>query len=296
MRFTVTLPKRLLMLLFTFIIGYVLVSVIAFLIQKIAGPDSVPGIRILMVLQDLFMFIAPAVLTAVIITRQPAELMLLDRRPFWPGLILGLCVMVASCPAMNLIIHLNESIPLPESIEQVLRQMEDAAAGTIDSLYSGHSVGSLVMGLLIVAILAGLSEEIFFRGALQRILSTGGLNAHAAIWITAAVFSVMHLQFYGLIPRMLLGAFFGYMLWWSRSLWVPIILHIFNNALYVVAQWFAYGKEESSLDTIGTTASLSDIIIVCVSVALTVLGLIVIRKWKIENGKLNENGELKIDN
>lgn len=292
MRFTVTLPKRLLMLLFTFIIGYVLVAVIAFIIQKIAGPESVPGIRILMVMQDLFMFIAPAVLTAVIITRQPAELMLLDRRPFWPGLILGLCVMVASCPAMNLIIHLNESIPLPEPIEQVLRQMEDTAASTIDTLYAGHTVGSLVMGLLIVAILAGLSEEILFRGALQRILSTGGLNTHAAIWITATVFSLMHLQFYGLIPRMLLGAFFGYMLWWSRSLWVPIILHAFNNALYVVAQWLSNGEEETAIDTLGTTASLTDISLVAVSVAFTVVGIILIRRTfsKIENG------ELKIEN
>ncbi|MDE7376728.1 MAG: CPBP family intramembrane metalloprotease [Muribaculaceae bacterium] len=285
MRFTVTLPKRLLMLLFTFIIGYVLVAVIAFIIQKIAGPESVPGLRILMVMQDLFMFIAPAVLTAVIITRQPAELMLLDRRPFWPGLIMGLCVMVAAIPAMNLIIHLNESIPLPEPIEQVLRQMEDTAAGTIETLYAGHTVGSLVMGMLIVAILAGLSEEILFRGALQRILSTGGLNTHTAIWITAAVFSLMHLQFYGLIPRMLLGAFFGYMLWWSRSLWAPIILHAFNNAIYVVAQWFANGEEESALDALGTTVSLSDIIIVCVSVALTVLGIIIARRnfSKIDN-------------
>lgn len=278
MRFTVTLPKRLLMLLFTFIIGYVLVAVIAFLIQKFAGADSVPGMRILMVMQDLFMFIAPAVLTAVIITRQPAELMLLDKRPFWPGLVLGLCAMVASCPAMNLIIHLNESIPLPEPIEQVMRRMEDTAAATIDSLYAGHTVGSLVMGLLIVAILAGLSEEILFRGALQRILSTGGLNVHAAIWITAAVFSLMHLQFYGFVPRMLLGAFFGYMLWWSRSLWVPVILHIFNNALYVVAQWLSNGEEENAIDTLGTTGSLTDITLVVVSVALTVIGIILARR------------------
>lgn len=278
MRFTVTLPKRLLFLLFTFIIGYVLVAVISFFIMKFAGPDSVPGIRILMVMQDLFMFIAPALLTAVVITRQPAELMLLDRRPFWPGAIIALCVMVCSIPAMNLIIRLNESIPLPEPLEQAFRQMEDAAAGTIAVMYEGHSVGSLIMGILIVAILAGLCEEIFFRGALQRILSTGGLNTHAAIWITAAVFSSMHLQFYGLVPRMLLGAFFGYMLWWSRSLWVPILLHIFNNALYVITQWLSGGDEEAVLDSFGTTASFSDIVLVISSVALTVVGIILAKR------------------
>lgn len=289
MRFTVTLPKRLLMLLFTFIIGYVLVAVIAFVIQKFAGADSVPGLRILMVMQDLFMFIAPAVLTAVIITRQPAELLMLDRRPVWPGLILGLCVMVASLPAMNMVIHLNESIPLPEPIEQAFRQMEDAAAGTIDTLYAGHTVGSLVMGLLIVAILAGLSEEILFRGALQRILSTGGLNAHAAIWLAALVFSAMHLQFYGLVPRMLLGAYFGYMLLWSRSLWVPVMLHIFNNALYVVVQWSTYGQDTSTLDSIGTTASPSDIILVACSAALTALGIILTRRTMLKTAPLTPN-------
>lgn len=290
MRFTVSLSKRLLFLLCAFIIGYVLVGIVGFIIQKIAGPDSVPGIRILMVIQDLFLFIAPAILTAVIITRQPAELLQVARRPFWPGLLIALCVMVCSIPAMNLIISLNQSIPLPEPIEQAFRQMEDTAAGMVDSLYAGHTVGSLVMGILIVAILAGLSEEMLFRGALQRILSTGGINIHAAIWISAFIFSALHLQFYGLVPRMLLGAFFGYSLYWSRSLWVPIILHAFNNALYVIAQWFTAGNEEaeSAIDSVGTTASIPDITLIVTSLALTALGIILARRTfvKMENEKL----------
>ncbi|MDE6395798.1 MAG: CPBP family intramembrane metalloprotease, partial [Muribaculaceae bacterium] len=96
-------------------------------------------------------------------------------------------------------------------------------------------VGSLVVSVLIVGILAGFSEELFFRGALQRLLSSAnGIKPIAAIFISAFIFSFIHFQFYGFFPRLILGIYFGYLLYRTGSLWIPAIVHAFNNSLYII--------------------------------------------------------------
>ena len=102
-------------------------------------------------------------------------------------------------------------------------------------LMGTDTIGSIIMSILIIGLLAGFSEN-FFRGALQRLLSTAGRNIHVAVWLTAFIFSAVHMQFYGFVPRMLLGAMFGYMAVWSGSLWIAVIAHATNNSLVVIAQ------------------------------------------------------------
>lgn len=285
MQFSVSLGKRLLLLLFIFVIGFFIVSIIsAFALTKF-GADSTPAVRIVTVFQDLFMFIFPAVITAVLITRQPAELLELNKRPPLMPLLFGILALIFSIPAMNFLIHLNESIPLPEELASALRAMEDNAAGMVIAMQGPHTVPNLIMSLLIVSIFAGLSEEILFRGAFQRIMATGGVNAHAAIWIAAIVFSAMHMQFFGFFPRLLLGAFFGYLLWWTRSLWIPIILHAFNNGMYVVSEWIYNGKSEDSTSVLNDIGTGDDLLLNIASVAITAICLWLARKSSMSIGK-----------
>jgi len=84
-----------------------------------------------------------------------------------------------------------------------------------------------------------LGEELLFRGVVQRILTEMTRNHHWGIWLSAALFSALHLQFFGFIPRLLLGAIFGYLLVWSGSLWLPILAHFVNNAGAVIALWLS---------------------------------------------------------
>jgi membrane protease YdiL (CAAX protease family) len=107
-------------------------------------------------------------------------------------------------------------------------------------MLAGTSWKDLVASLFIVALVAGTGEEFFFRGLLQRILITGWTKQpengslascpkgviHAVIWIVAFLFSAIHLQFFGFFPRLLLGAWFGYLLWWTGSIWVPVAAHV----------------------------------------------------------------------
>ncbi|HMR19324.1 MAG TPA: CPBP family intramembrane metalloprotease, partial [Sphingobacterium sp.] len=76
-------------------------------------------------------------------------------------------------------------------------------------------------------------------------------NHHLAIWITAVVFSAIHFQFYGFFPRLLLGAFFGYMMAWTQNIWVPVVAHFINNAsVTLLAFYFTkQGKTYADLQT-----------------------------------------------
>ena len=282
MQFTLPFGKRLLLLLFAFIIGFFITSVIAAFSTHIFGSDSTKALRIVAVMQDIFAFIMPAIIAAVLCTRRPAQLLCIDRRiPLWP-LLISICAMAASIPAMNLAISLNQQIPLPESIEHTLKAMEDNASAMVEALQGPHTVANLLMSILIVGIFAGLSEEILFRGALQRLMSTGGVNPHAAIWIAAIIFSLLHLQIYGFVPRMLLGAFFGYTLLWTRCLWVPVILHSLNNTLYLCAQWSSSG--DSLVDTIGAEGNILPAV---ASAAATAALLVILRRASLK-GRIQE--------
>lgn len=277
MKLSLTLGRRLTLLLCFFIAGYVLVSLLAVVIIMAFGETSTPAMRILTVLQDIIVFIVPAVGTAMLVTKRPDKLLAIDRRPPLIPTLLAIATLLVSIPAMNRVIALNESIELPQNIAQTLKDMEAGAAGMIAAVTGPHTIPNLIMTILIVGIMAGLSEELLFRGCLQRLLTTGGISPHAAIWIGAFVFSLLHLQFYGFIPRMLLGAFFGYLLWWTGSVWVPVILHITNNTFFLVEQYRNFGAENAQ-----ATATDSNLILVAVSALLTAFGLYLIHRKRID--------------
>lgn len=260
------------------LVFFICAAVIGFIIANVAGgfilmkfPHSTAAMRIAAVCQSLFQLILPSIATAMVVTRRPATFLVVDKTPKVTTLLLATAALLASIPAMNSIISLNESITLPSSmkwLEDAMRTMEDNAAATISLLQGDGSAGDLLMNILIIGVLAGFGEELFFRGTLMRLMTTAGKNVHTAIWLTAILFSAIHLQFYGFVPRMLLGAYFGYLLYWSKSLWIPIAIHAANNIIYVTIQWVSErgGEDAAEIDNIGKSG---DWTAIAASVALT---------------------------
>lgn len=282
MNLALTMAKRLMLLIFIFVIGFFIVGVVSSVVMHVFGV-STPALRIITVLQDLMVFILPAIVTAMMVTRRPDLLLCVGRAPALNPTLIAVCTLLCSIPAMNYVIWLNTNIPLPSYIYDALMSMEQNAESTIEALMGPHTVPNLIVSVLIVGVLAGVSEEIFFRGGLQRLLVTGGVNHHVAIWATAFFFSLLHMQFFGFVPRMLLGAFFGYLLYWTGSLWVPVLLHAINNSIYVVAGWINYGTDSpAAVDAIGSG---TDIAYVILSAALTVIGIILLQRGKTMNNE-----------
>ena len=249
---TYTMPpaRRLLLLALLFVAGLCVAGIVGGLLMDIASPARLLAMtRIATVLQDILMLVVPAVASAVLVTRRPARLLGVDTTPGPAVYIAALLALVCASPAMTAVIEWNASLHLPASmasVEAALRAMEERAGGAVEFMLGPHTPGNLAVSLLLVGVLAGVSEELFFRGALQRLLGSGQLSPVAAVWVAALVFSAVHLQPFGLVPRLLLGAYFGYLLLWTGSVWVPATVHVANNALYVLLRYFT-GSGESDL-------------------------------------------------
>lgn len=182
-------------------------------------------------------------------------------------------------PAIGLMAMLNEQMQLPEwmgTVEEWMRQQEEAGAALTELLINGGGFLPLASNLIVVALAAGITEEFLFRGALCQTLSRFGLNHHAVIWIAAILFSAFHLQFYGFLPRMVLGAYFGYLLYWSRCIWLPVLAHFTNNAVAVIGMSTPALKNNEFITGEVTEPNLQSYIVMAV-VFLGLFGILMIR-------------------
>ncbi len=139
--------------------------------------------------------------------------------------------------ADSAIIEWNQNIHFPDFLkffETWARAKEDEMATMTKLLTQFHSFGEFVTGFLVIAVIAGVCEEMLFRGIIQSELYRGTNNIHVAIWISAFLFSVIHFQFFGFVPRLLLGALFGYLYYWSGNIFVPMFAHLVNNGFSVI--------------------------------------------------------------
>ena len=125
--------------------------------------------------------------------------------------------------------------------------------------------------------LTGIGEEMLFRGTIQRIFSEGKVNTHIAVWCSAFIFSALHFQLFGFIPRMLLGAFFGYLYVWSGSLWLPILAHALNNSLSTLTY---YDAAIDTLPWIGNhpTPALAIVSAIATALMVTLYIMCIVRK------------------
>lgn len=171
--------------------------------------------------------------------------------------LMMLLIYFASMPALNQIVYWNQEMHLPESLsgfEEWCRRMEKLAEDQTSGLLNTTGIFPTAMNILVIGVLTGIGEEFFFRGGLQRILTYCKVNPHVAIWTTAVVFSALHFQFFGFIPRILLGAMFGYLYWWSGNIWVNSAAHALNNSLVIISNWcINKGFLSEEFDMMGVT-------------------------------------------
>ncbi|MBP6386824.1 MAG: CPBP family intramembrane metalloprotease [Pseudarcicella sp.] len=164
-------------------------------------------------------------------------------------------LVIAIMPLNEWINALNKQIPLPESLKWMIEK-EDAAAKLTHFLVNFKSIEEFIIGLIVIAGLAAVGEEITFRGVLQNLILKSTQNHHIAIWASAIIFSAIHVQFLGFFPRMLLGALFGYLYFWSNNLWIPILAHFINNGFVLLMSYLYQNKtiqtnpDDIQIDTI----------------------------------------------
>ena len=249
-------------------------------------PLSVNELKWVQLIQTAALFLLPPFLMAFLWNKQPLEWLKLKSETRGYGLW-AIFLMLMALPAINLVGYFNQQMSLPaflEPLEQWMKTAEANAAHLTEQFLSVTTFDGLIINILLMALLPAVAEELTFRGVLQNLfevkdetLKKKGNRVHIAIWCSAILFSAIHMQFYGFLPRMLMGALFGYALVWTGSLWIPILMHFTNNAMAVILYFLAIrsGWDMDKVDTIGTNDTLW---LGVVSLVLTIIGIYAFRR------------------
>jgi membrane protease YdiL (CAAX protease family) len=205
---------------------------------------------------------------------------------FWVLIVLGLTLGGMFFNAF--LIDFNSHLVLPESLSELEAWMKESETQMMELtkfLTDFENIQELLAGILVIGVLAGIGEEVFFRGLIQPKIRLYTGSIHWGIWLTAIIFSAIHMQFYGFLPRMFLGAIFGYLYVYSGSLVYPILAHILNNSITVLLIYLSkQGKIDFDIESTDQ-----------VSYPLAFLGLLVLLVGIYYFKRLNLRDDGKLD-
>lgn len=227
------------MRVFMFLIILLVSSLIGAAVSSIFVFAGDTGMKIAQGISSVFMFVVPPIVYYCLTRKEHAmqELGFRSLTPPWWLIIIGVALMFVSLPVTNQLTVWNEAMKLGgpfETLETWIKTLEDTAAAATEKMLNVDTIGGLLANLLIIALIPAVGEELTFRGVLQQSLTRGIKNPHVAILLSAALFSFIHFQFYGFLPRMFLGILLGYMFYITGSLWTSILMHFLNNGTAVV--------------------------------------------------------------
>lgn len=219
------------------------------------NPMTIGLMYIAQVIGVLLLFILPSISFSIFWTKPGIHYLGITTKPAIVTLIIAALGMLFAMPIINWLADLNQHMKLPEAfsgMETWMKDSEEKATELTEVFTKGTSVSKLILNLFVMAFMAAFSEELFFRGLLQKVLIECLKNKHIAIWIGAALFSAFHMQFYGFFPRMMMGAYLGYMFLWSGSIWPGMLAHFANNGIGVFLIWLTNrGAFVADVDKIG---------------------------------------------
>jgi len=239
-------------------------------------PRMIYFIRGLLLIQFLGLFLIPSLLFAYFSDPKPFRYLGLkqpNKNIYW---ILAVVIMFLAIPAVEYIGMLNQKMSLGADTQKWMKSMEEEAAKQIQFMLAKHTVGELITNLIFISLFAGVGEELFFRGILQRLFIRAFKNPWMGIVFTAAIFSAFHFQFFGFFPRLALGVVLGVIYWYSGSLWAAIIAHFIYDAFIIVLVYINPEIAKNPDQSIMNANSLLPLAVV--SIALTVWLILIMKK------------------
>jgi membrane protease YdiL (CAAX protease family) len=190
--------------------------------------------KLLLLLSSLGMFVLPAFIFSKLISFKGDDYLMLRMKPNWKMLLSLLILIPALFPISNALQEFNSQLRLSENIQE----MQDANLEVFAAITSGTSWGSFAFNILLLAVIPAIGEELIFRGIIMRLLARVANNIHAGIWVSGFLFSLMHGQPHNFLPMMMMGVLLGYLLVWSGTIWVPIVVHLLFNSTTLIVTFF----------------------------------------------------------
>jgi membrane protease YdiL (CAAX protease family) len=259
--------------------------------------NDVAFMRYLLIIQDISLLFVPSIIILWLMKPESAAGL--------PGLKMpqlkeiGLVVIMTFCifPVTSFTGQINSAIHLPgwlSGVEHWMIEKEDKADNLINMFITSNTFWVMILNLLTIALIPAIAEELIFRGVFQKIFNNLFKSGHIAIWFTAFIFSTMHFQFFGFIPRFILGLVFGYLFFWGGTLWLPVISHFINNAFPVILEYMQ-GKEKINAPTDTTLLKQAIALPLPIVIILVILFYFRNRSKDYDNVKLNEGPASETD-
>jgi membrane protease YdiL (CAAX protease family) len=256
----------------------------------VADPEYAMVQRLVMLSTHLGMFVGASFAAAWLFASRNSVRRELGLRtlPSVQVLVLLPLLMFALTPVVNALYSLNLQWQAPAEV----LEMEEKSMTLTESMLNTGNTGILLLNLLVLAIVPAIGEELLFRGLVQRYSIQWLKNIHAGIWVSAFIFSFVHFQFMGFLPRMILGAFFGYVTIWTGSLYASMLLHFINNATAVIISYLILNN---GLDESLNEANTVHWYYLAGGLAIAVLMTWVIKKWSLGNAESYQTEVLTIN-
>jgi uncharacterized protein len=250
-------------------------------------PVLISKLKYLQIVNQFALFIFPVIIFSLFTGSPVSKYLKLNYRLPLVFLFLAVATILLSIPMINWIGEINASMKLPRfmsGLEQWMRNSQIQADDLTKVFLNTITLQGFLVNLLMIAIIPAIGEEFFFRGILQRLFFEWFKNSHWAIFLTAFVFSAIHFQFFGFIPRFLLGLYLGYIFYWSGNLWISILVHFINNGLIVVVSYLsAIGYVDIDYETFGSTQNSLILLLTTVIVSTVIFMLFRLRKPQMES-------------
>ena len=278
-----TFGTKLLTFALLLIFGLIFSSVLGVFVVMVngGGITDINNLQIAQIISQIVGLLLPAVFYVMLVKEKPFNYLGFNKLPTWS--LLGIVAMFTIIPFLSLVTDWNDSISFPESMSAIEEQMRSLQARSEEVIKLFIGQGSLFSSLMIVALLAAVSEELLFRSVIQKGLIKLFKNAHVAIIVTAFVFSAFHGDFFGFFPRLILGIMLGYMFWLSGSIFPSMLMHFVNNATIVILYYLnTRGFIDIDPDNFGSTDNILMIILSLITTAA-----IFITCWRLKTKRMS---------
>ena len=245
--------------LFYFFLIVIISSFVGILISSIISPTEIDSLlnenifrlKMSQLIASLFIFIVPSVVLSYFTSNKSSNIFGFKSGLKRQNLLIILLIMIFIQPFVVFCVQINTSFldSISEYIPVIYKQMktmEDRATELTEFFLQMNSIGDLFFNIFLIALIPAIGEELFFRGIIQQKLKNI-LTPHLSVFITSFIFSAIHFQFFGFLPRFFLGMILGYLFLYSRNLWTSIFAHFINNALGVLLMYSSF-KDNLSFD------------------------------------------------
>ena len=220
---------------------------------------AVSFIKYYQLVNQIGIFILPALFFSFLVSNNSVAYLAMGNAPKLISILVGGLIIYAILPFNNYLDELNRQMSLPEflsGVEEWMMDKEFQAKKLTTVFLQTNTIGGLLINIVIVALVPAIGEELLFRGVLIKLFNQMTKNIHIAVLISSIIFSAIHLQFYGFLPRLMLGMVLGYLFVFTGNIWIPIFVHFLNNASSAIVYYLHHnGHIKVAMEDFGSSSN-----------------------------------------